>query len=143
MGFDKEKIKTIIPHREPMLFVDEVIEMDPGVSIKAKFYIPPDWSIFQGHFPGAPVLPGVFTVEAMAQTADILLLSLDRYAGKIPYFIGLDEVKFKKKICPGDTIVMEAKIWKENQEKAIVTCDAAAYVNGELSTAGKVTLAMR
>ena len=143
MGLNQEQIKTIIPHRSPMLFVDEVIEMEAGISIKAKFYISPEWNIFQGHFPNAPVLPGVFSVEALAQTADILLLSSDKYTGKIPYFIGIDEVKFKKKILPGDTITMEAKIWKENLEKAIVTCDAVAYVNGELATSGKVTLAMR
>ena len=143
MGFNQEQIKKIIPHRAPMLFVDEVIDMTPDNSIKAKFYISPQWDIFQGHFPGAPVLPGVFSVEAMAQTADILLLSIDRYTGKIPYFIGLNEVKFKKKIFPGDTIIIEAKICKENLEKAIVTCNAAAYVDDELATSGKVTLAMR
>lgn len=143
MGFDKETIKTIIPHREPMLFVDEVTEMEPGVSIEAKFCVPTDWDIFRGHFPGDPVLPGVFTVEILTQTADILLLSFEKYIGKTPYFIGIDDVKFRKKILPGDTIVMKANIYKENEEKSVVTCDATAYVDGELSTTGKVTLAMR
>jgi 3-hydroxyacyl-[acyl-carrier-protein] dehydratase len=143
MGFGTERIKEIIPHREPMLFVDEVTDIEPGVSIEAKFYVRPEWDIFRGHFPGAPVLPGVISVEALAQAADILLLSADRYAGKIPYFIGLDEVKFKRKVSPGDTITMKAKVWKENAEKAVVTCEAEAYVNGELATSGKLALAMR
>ena len=140
---NKEQIKEIIPHREPMLFVDEVTQMKPGESIMTKLYVSPDLEVFKGHFPGNPVLPGVLTVEAMAQTADILLLSFEKYAGTIPYFIGIDEVKFKKKIEPGDTITMEAKISKENNEKAIVTCDAVTYNNGEVAALGKVTLAMR
>ncbi len=140
---NKEEIKKIIPHREPMLFVDEVTNMVPGESIVTNLYISPDLDVFRGHFPGDPVLPGVLTVEAMAQTADILLLSLEKYAGKIPYFIGIDEVKFKRKIEPGDKITMEAKISKENKEKAIVTCDAVTYNNGKVAASAKVTLAMR
>jgi len=143
MNLNKEQIQEIIPHRPPMLFVDEVLDLQPGVAIKAKFFIMPDWDIFTGHFPNAPVLPGVFGVEALAQTASILLLSMERYAGKIPYFIGIDEVKFKKKILPGDTMIMEATIWKENVEKAVVTCEAAAYIGDDLATSGKVALAMR
>jgi 3-hydroxyacyl-[acyl-carrier-protein] dehydratase len=79
----------------------------------------------------------------MAQAADVLLLSCERYAGTIPYFIGIDDVKFKRKIEPGDTITIVAEIYKENLEKAIVTCDCVVYNKDEVATTGKVTLAMR
>ncbi|MEA4922118.1 MAG: 3-hydroxyacyl-ACP dehydratase FabZ [Eubacteriaceae bacterium] len=140
---NKDQIKEVIPHREPMLMIDEVLEMEPGERIKAAAFLDPGLAYFEGHFPGAPVMPGVLTVEAMAQTADVLLLSAERYAGRIPYFIGIDEVKFKKKIEPGDEIVIEAKVAKENKEKAVVTCEATVYNGGEVSTTGLVTLAMR
>lgn len=140
---NKEQIKKVIPHREPMLMIDEILDMVPGESIRAKLYLDPELAYFKGHFPGAPVMPGVLTVEAMAQASDVLLLSAERYAGTIPYFIGIDGVKFKRKIEPGDTIIIEAKIETERTEKAIVTCDAVVYNGDEVSTTGKVTLAMR
>ena len=90
-----------------------------------------------------PVLPGVYSVECMAQTADILLLSAERYAGKIPLFLGINNVRFLKKILPGDTIEIHAKMASERVEKAIATCSAEVYNHGELAVTGDVTLAMR
>ncbi|MCG8482140.1 MAG: 3-hydroxyacyl-ACP dehydratase FabZ [Clostridia bacterium] len=141
--FNKDQIKEIIPHREPILLVDDVLEINYGESIKTRLFVSPEFDFFRGHFPGAPVMPGVLTVEAMAQTSDILLLSFEKYKGKIPYFIGIDGVKFKKKIEPGDTIEIEAKINHEIHEKAIVVCDAVAYNHGEVAALGQVVLAMR
>lgn len=138
-----EEIKKIIPHRDPMLLIDEVTEMRSGERIEATFYVSPDRDIFRGHFPGNPVLPGVYTTEIMAQASDILLLSMDRYAGKIPYFIGIDKVRFTAKIEPGDTIKVISVISAERPEKAIVTCSAEVYNKGILACKGEVTLAMR
>ena len=132
-----------IPHRTPMLLVDTVEDLVPGERITAKFYVDSDREIFRGHFPGEPVLPGVYSVECMAQTADILLLSLPRYAGKIPLFLGIDKVRFRRKILPGDTLEIQAVMASERQEKAIATCSANVYVEGELAASGDVTLAMR
>lgn len=143
MKLDREEIKKIIPHRDPMLLVDEVTELIPEESISTTFYVDPGREIFQGHFPGAPVLPGVYTTECMAQTADILILSMERYAGTTPLFIGIDKVKFLNKIEPGDTIEIHAKMTFERQEKAIVTCSAEVYNKGKLAATGDVTLAMR
>lgn len=143
MKMNKEQIKTVIPHREPMLLIDEVLEMKEGEYIQTSFYLEPELDFFRGHFPGEPVMPGVLTVESMAQTADVLLLSMPAYRGKVPLFIGIDKVSFKKKINPGDTITIEASIEKENKEKAVVTCSAVVYNHGEVSTTGLVTLAMR
>lgn len=140
---DREEIMEIIPHRDPMLLVDEVMEMEPEKSIKTRFYVSPEREIFKGHFPGDPVLPGVYTVEIMAQTSDILILSCERYAGKVPLFIGINNVKFRSKILPGDTLEIKSTISFEKAEKAIVTCSAEVYDDGVLACTGDVTLAMR
>lgn len=119
MKLSKEEIKAIIPHRDPMLLVDTVEEMEAGDHLVTTFFVDPTREIFKGHFPGEPVLPGVYSVECMAQTADILLLSAERYAGKIPLFLGINNVRFLKKILPGDTIEIHAKMASERVEKAI------------------------
>lgn len=143
IALDREEIKNIIPHRDPMLLIDEVIEMVPGEQIEAQFYVNPERDIFKGHFPGAPVLPGVYTTEIMAQASDILILSMDRYAGTIPYFIGIDKVKFLAKIEPGDTVKVISRISMERADKGIVTCSAEVYNKEALACKGDVTLAMR
>ena len=143
MKMDQEAIKKVIPHRDPMLLVTTVEELTPGEAIIATFYVDPSREIFKGHFPGEPVLPGVYSVECMAQTADILLLSTERYAGKIPLFLGINNVRFQRKILPGDTIEIHAKLASERAEKAIATCSAEIYNHGELAATGDVTLAMR
>lgn len=140
---NKEEIKEVIPHREPMLLIDEVLEMTEGESIRTGFYLDPELDFFRGHFPGEPIMPGVLTVESMAQTADVLLLSMLQYAGKVPLFIGIDQVKFKHKIEPGDKIEIEAQITKVNEAKEVVTCEAIVYNKGDIATTGLVTLAMR
>ena len=139
----QEEIKNIIPHRDPMLLVSTVEEMIPGERIVSTFWVDPDREIFKGHFPGEPVLPGVYSVECMAQTADILLLSMDRYVGKVPLFLGINNVRFLRKILPGDTLEIHAKLASERVEKAIATCAAEVYNHGELAATGEVTLAMR
>ena len=89
------------------------------------------------------MLPGVYTVENMAQTADILILSTERYAGKVPLFLGVDNVKFLSKIKPGDTLETCAIFANERVDKAIVTCTCEVYSAGVLACTGNVTLAMR
>ena len=140
---NRDEIMKIIPHRGPMLLVDEVVEMEPETSIVTRFYVNPEREIFKGHFPEEPVLPGVYTVEIMAQTADILILSTERYAGKVPLFIGINNVRFLSKIRPGDTLEIHARFAIEKAEKGIVTCSGEAYNDGVLACTGDVTLAMR
>lgn len=134
---------NILPHRNPMLLIDSVSRLIPGQEITASCYIAPDRDIFQGHFPGNPVLPGVYTVEAAAQAADILFMSMDRYAGKVPLFLGMNKVAFRKRILPGDTLKICAVLLSERKEKAIVTCMAQVFPGGELAAEAEVTLAMR
>ncbi len=143
MKMNQEEIKKIIPHRDPMLLVSTVEELEPGKRIVTTFFADGKRDIFRGHFPGEPMLPGVYTVECMAQAADILLLSTDRYAGLKPLFIGIDHVRFPRKISPDDTLEIHAELTYERVEKAIATCVAQVFVHGELAASGEVTLAMR
>ena len=143
MKLNREEIMNIIPHRDPMLLLSEVEELLPGERITANFFVDPEREIFKGHFPDEPVLPGVYTVESMAQAADVLLMTKECYAGKTPLFPGINNVRFLRKILPGDTIVIKAELIKERAEKAIATCSAEVFDNGELAATGEVTLAMR
>lgn len=143
MLMNQEEIKRIIPHRPPMLLVDTVKELQPGNRIVTIWYVDPAREIFSGHFPGDPVLPGVYSVECMAQTADILLLSMEEYRGKVPLFLGIDNVRFLSKILPGDTLEICAALTNHRPEKAIATCSAELRSSGRLAATGDVTLAMR
>lgn len=140
---NREEIKTVIPHRDPMLLVDAVKELEDGKRIVAEFRIDGGRDIFRGHFPGDPVLPGVYTIEIMAQTSDILILSMERYSGKVPLLLGVEKVKFMEKILPGDILEIHAEIIRERREKAIVTCYSEVFVSGKTAACGEVTLAMR
>lgn len=143
MKLTREQIQQILPHRDPMLLVDAVEELEPGHSIRALFRVDPQRDIFRGHFPGEPVLPGVYTVECMAQTADILVMTLPCYAGKLPLLLGVDKARFLRKIIPGCTVELRARVVSHRPEKAIVTCAAEAYAGEELAADGLITLALR
>lgn len=143
MKLNHEEVMKVIPHRDPMLLIDTVEELEPGVSISASFYVDPKREIFKGHFPGDPVLPGVYTVEAAAQAADVMILSLPRYSGKTPLFLGIDGVKFFRKILPGETLVIKGELESEREEKAIATCFMKVYVDDEPAAEAHVALAMR
>lgn len=142
-SLNKEDIKKIIPHRDPMLLIDSVVELEPGKRITAMFRVEPARDIFAGHFPDNPVLPGIYAVEMMAQAADIMMLSTDKYRGKIPYFLGIDKVRFKSKILPGDQVTIHAAIQSEVEAKDIITCEAEIYNGAAQACTGMVTLAMR
>lgn len=143
MKMNQDEIKGILPHREPMLLVTSVEELSPGENIHAAFFASPEMDIFRGHFPEEPILPGVYSIECMAQAVDILLMSTVRYAGKTPLLLGVDKVSFRKKILPGDTLEIRANIISEQKEKAIVTCAAEIYVHQERAANGDITIAMR
>ena len=143
MKMNQDEIKGILPHREPMLLMTSVEDLSPGENIRAAFFASPEMDIFRGHFPEEPILPGVYSIECMAQAVDILLMSTVRYAGKTPLLLGVDKVSFRKKILPGDTLEIRANIISEQKEKAIVTCAAEIYVHQERAANGNITIAMR
>jgi 3-hydroxyacyl-[acyl-carrier-protein] dehydratase len=98
---------SIIPHRPPFLFVDELLQIEPGVSAKGRWHLTGDEDFFAGHFPGRPTLPGVLMVEAIAQLGAVAVLQDPRFAGKLPLFGGVDSARFRRQVGPGDTLDLE------------------------------------
>jgi 3-hydroxyacyl-[acyl-carrier-protein] dehydratase len=98
---------SVLPHRPPFLFVDEVVELLPGERVLARWRLTGDEWFFAGHFPGRPTLPGVLMCEAIAQAGAIAVLSDDRYAGRLPLFGGLDGARFRRQVGPGDALDLE------------------------------------
>jgi UDP-3-O-[3-hydroxymyristoyl] N-acetylglucosamine deacetylase/3-hydroxyacyl-[acyl-carrier-protein] dehydratase len=108
--YDKAKIKTILPHREPFLFIDEIRELGGDYIIGTKF-VTADEDYFKGHFPKEPVMPGVLQLETMAQAGGVLILStVDSPEDYLPFFMKIDNAKFKKKVVPGDTIIFRLNL---------------------------------
>ncbi|MFP4378934.1 MAG: 3-hydroxyacyl-ACP dehydratase FabZ [Candidatus Sumerlaeia bacterium] len=133
-----EKICEIIPHRYPFLLVDRVIKlnMEEKVIIALK-NVTMNEPFFEGHFPGAPVMPGVLQIEALAQTAAIYMLSIPENAGKIPFFAAIDNVKFRRQVVPGDQLRLEIKLLRLRSRLA--KAEAKAYVGDELSAEAVLT----
>lgn len=132
-----EEIKEIIPHRYPMLLIDRVEELEAGKSIKAKKNVSVNEPFFQGHFPHEPVMPGVLIVEAVAQAGAVALLSMEEFKGKTAYFGGIDKAKFRKKVVPGDTLVLEVELTKVRSSAG---CGKGiAYVDGKKVAEAELT----
>jgi 3-hydroxyacyl-[acyl-carrier-protein] dehydratase len=125
---EKEEIKAIIPHREPFLMLDSIIELEPLVRGVGTKHVNPDDPVFKGHFPGAPVLPGVLVIEALAQVGAVVLLSHPLHHGKIAYFTGIKNAKFRKTVLPGDTLTLECVLGKMRGGYGVGT--AKATVDG-------------
>ncbi|AZZ60513.1 3-hydroxyacyl-ACP dehydratase FabZ [Oenococcus sp. UCMA 16435] len=123
------EIQKVLPHRYPMLMVDRVLELVSGERILAQKNVTINEEFFQGHFPGNPVMPGVLIVEALAQAGAIALLKMDRFAGKTPYFGGVDKVKFRRMVRPGDTLILNVTLDKLKDN--IGSAHALATVDGE------------
>lgn len=100
----------VVPHRDPFLFLDEVVDLVPGERATATWTLRGDEAFFQGHFPGRPTLPGVLMVEAIAQLGAYIVLSDDRFSGKLPLFGGIDRARFRAQVTPGDTLRIEIEM---------------------------------
>lgn len=127
-----EHIQQLLPHRYPFLLVDRVIELDPGKSVVALKNVTINEPFFQGHFPGHPVMPGVLIVEAMAQTAAVLVVhTLGREAeGKLVYFMSIDEARFRRPVVPGDRLVVH--VTKQRNRRNVWKFEGRAEVRGQL-----------
>jgi 3-hydroxyacyl-[acyl-carrier-protein] dehydratase len=101
---------ALLPHRPPFRFVDRVVSLEPGVGVEARYRVTGDEPFLAGHFPGNPVFPGVLQLEALAQTGAIALLSDDRYAGKLPLFGGVTDVRFRRLVRPGDELTLRVEL---------------------------------
>lgn len=126
---DINVIKRILPHRYPFLLVDKIIMME-GRRIVGVKNVTANEEFFLGHFPGRPIMPGVLIVEAMAQTAGILMLSKNENFGKLAFFTGINEVRFRKTVVPGDQLVMEVEVTKFKSRTGVGK--AQAKVDGKL-----------
>ncbi len=140
MVLDKEGIKNIIPQREPFLMIDEVEEYVPGESATAYKHVDESEYYFKGHFPGNPIMPGVLIVEALAQTGAVAILSMEENKGKNALFGGIDKIRFKKQVVPGDILKLEVKIIK--RKGPIGIGEAIATVDGKIAAKGELTFAV-
>ncbi|BCR36297.1 3-hydroxyacyl-ACP dehydratase FabZ [Mariniplasma anaerobium] len=129
MKLNLEEIKAIIPHRDPFLFLDEIIELDAQKATGIK-HVTEEEFYFKGHFPKKPVVPGVILVESLAQVGAVILLSDEKYKGKIAYFTGIKNAKFRKSVVPGDLLYLHCEVTRI--KGAFGFGSGKAYVNNDL-----------
>ncbi len=131
MKFGSDEIRKILPHREPFLMVDEVLELEERKRIVAVKHVLASEPYFAGHFPGAPVMPGVLIVEAMAQAGALLLLrEVPDRESKLVFFAGIDRARFRQPVFPGDDLRLELTVL--SQRVTIAKMDGKAYVGDKL-----------
>ena len=139
---DIHKIMSLLPHRYPFLLVDRVVECVPGDHIKAYKNVSFNEPFFQGHFPGAPVMPGVLILEALAQTGGLFALagSTEDFSDKLFLFTGLDGVKFRRQVVPGDRLELTCC----NLRRKMMMCkmEAKAFVDGKLACEAQISAAI-
>lgn len=137
---DIEAIMAILPHRPPFLLVDRVLEIEPGVRAVGLKNVSMNEPFFGGHFPGRPIMPGVLIIEALAQVGAVALLQMPENAGKLVYFAGIDGVRFKKPVTPGDTLHMEVTL--EKLRRRIGKGHGVARVDGRIVAEGDLMFAV-
>jgi 3-hydroxyacyl-[acyl-carrier-protein] dehydratase len=140
LPLDRAGIEAILPHREPFLLIDEVLELEPGDRVVALKRVREDEWYLRGHFPGRPVMPGVLIVEAMAQTGAVAVLSEEENRGRIALFAGIDDTRFKRIVEPGEELMLECTL--EQVRGPIGKGKARATVDGELAARGTLTFAV-
>jgi len=136
----KEEIEAILPHRDPFLLLDEVVDLRPGEKVVARKQVRPDEWYLAGHFPGRPIMPGVLIVEAMAQAGAVAVLSEEENRGKLALFAGIDGVRFKRVVEPGDELELTCEL--ERVRGPIGRGKATATVDGSLAARGTLTFAV-
>ncbi|HET9660606.1 MAG TPA: 3-hydroxyacyl-ACP dehydratase FabZ [Thermomicrobiales bacterium] len=137
---DSIAIQKILPHRFPFLLVDRIVELEVGKRAVGLKNVTINEHFFQGHFPQYPVMPGVLIVEALAQTGGIALGTMDEYKGRIAFFAGIDNVRFKRQVKPGDTLRLEVELTQ--LRRSIGTASALATVDGEVACKGDIMFAL-
>jgi 3-hydroxyacyl-[acyl-carrier-protein] dehydratase len=140
LPLDRASIEAILPHREPFLLLDEVVDLEPGRRVVAKKAVREDEWYLAGHFPGNPIMPGVLMVEALAQCGAVAVLAEEDNRGKLALFAGIDDVRFKRIVRPGDELTLECEI--ETVRGPVGRGKARATVDGELAVRGTLTFAV-
>ncbi len=140
MELNSVQIQALIPHRFPFLLVDKIIEVEYGKrAVGLKNVTINEW-FFQGHFPVYPVMPGVLIMEALAQVGAVALLGMEEYKGRLAFFGGMDGVRFKKQVVPGDTLRLEVEVL---QFRGVVgKANGLALVDGKVAARGEMTFAL-
>jgi 3-hydroxyacyl-[acyl-carrier-protein] dehydratase len=136
----RSEIEAILPHRDPFLLLDEVTEIEPGARVVARKRVREDEWYLAGHFPGRPIMPGVLLVEAMAQTGAVAVLADEANRGKLALFAGIDDVRFKRIVGPGDEVELTCEL--ERVRGPVGRGKATATVDGELAARGTLTFAV-
>lgn len=135
--YDSVAIQEILPHRYPFLLVDKIVELEPKVRIVGIKQVTVNEQFFQGHFPGAPVMPGVLQIEALAQVGAILALrEFDDRDAKIPYFSGIESARFRKPVVPGDTLELEVVALRIGSK--IQRMKGIARVDGQITAEAEI-----
>jgi 3-hydroxyacyl-[acyl-carrier-protein] dehydratase len=134
---DSDALIAMLPHRPPFRFVDSVDAIEFAVSIQARYFVKGDEDLLQGHFPGNPILPGVIQLEALAQAGALTLIGDDRYKGRLALFGGVDKVRFRRLVRPGDELLLAVTVERLSarggwaQARSTVggetTCDARMF----------------
>lgn len=134
------EIQKILPHRYPFLLVDKITEMEEGKRAVGIKNVTVNEPFFQGHFPGNPIMPGVLIVESLAQVGAVMLLSMPENKGKLGVFTGINSMKFRRQVVPGDTLVLEAELimYRHGMGKANVK----ATVEGQVAAMGEISFAV-
>ncbi len=135
-----KEIMEIIPHRQPMLLIDTIEEMEEGVRAVGKKCVSYNEPYFGGHFPGEPVMPGVLIVEALAQVGAVAILCCDEFKGKTAYLGAVNSCRFKQKVVPGDVLLLETELIKRKGPVGIAK--ATATVNGKVAVTAELTFAI-
>ena len=130
----------LLPHRPPFRFVDAVEECTPGRSARARYRVSGEEDFFAGHFPGNPILPGVIQLEALAQTGAVAVLADERFAGRLPLFGGVDKVRFRRLVRPGDELVLAVALERLSTKGGWGT--ATASVDGATSCQARLLFAL-
>ena len=131
-------IEEVLPHRAPFLLIDEVLEVTPGVGAVARKTVRADEWYLQGHFPGRPIMPGVLIVEALAQTGAVAVLSEEENRGKLAFFAGIDDCRFKRVVEPGDVLTLECEFVRVRGP--IAKGQGRASVDGEVAAEATLTV---